>query len=136
MVHRGEIVEQAVRQSGMAITEVARRLGKSRRHIYNLFEEPNISLDVVLQIGEIIHHDFTKELPELSNKIKSQALNELDAVYDKSDSDYWKDKYLSLLEKYNLLLEEVNKQWDFYFNLYLWFMASHDLFLNQVGDFQ
>ena len=40
MVHRGEIVEQAVRKSGIPIATIAKRLGKSRRWMFlmNLFE--------------------------------------------------------------------------------------------------
>lgn len=108
MIHRGEIIEKAVRQSGMSIAEVARRLGKSRRHVYNLFEDPNISLDVILQISKIIHYDFTGEFPELKNKHTTQMVNDMDATYEKyKDTVDWKDKYLQLLEKYNALLEKL-----------------------------
>jgi hypothetical protein len=58
MQHRGEIVEKAVRESGFPIAELARRRKKSRRHIYNLFETPILSLDKILQIGEIINVYF------------------------------------------------------------------------------
>lgn len=112
MEHRGEIVEHAVRQSGMAISEVARRLGKSRRHLYNLFDEPNVSLDVILQVGEIIHHNFEHEIPVLESKKTNQETNEVQFPYNKQNEGsiaFWKDKYLRLLEKYNLLLEQVQK---------------------------
>ena len=56
---RGEIVEKAVREIGVPLAEVARRMKKSRRHIYNMFENPRLSLDEILQIGKIIHYDFT-----------------------------------------------------------------------------
>ena len=59
MQHRGEIVEKVVRESGFPIAELARRLKKSRRHIYNMFQNPHLSLDEILQIGKIIHYDFT-----------------------------------------------------------------------------
>jgi predicted transcriptional regulator len=110
MVHRGEIVEIAVRQSGMAISEVARRLQKSRRHLYNIFEDPNVSLDTILQISKIIHHDFSKEIPEMRITKVNKLLNENEEEYNKtSDVEYWKDKYLFLLEKYNELLEKTGK---------------------------
>ena len=105
MIHRGEIIEQAIRQSGISITEVAKRLGKSRQHLYNLFDDPNISLDSILQIGKIIHYDFTKEIAEL--KSLNQAIQ--NKVTLQENDEYWKDKYLHLLEKYNSLLENQNE---------------------------
>lgn len=109
MIHRGEVVERAIRQSGMAITEVAKRMGRSRRHLYNIFEDPNIPTTTVLQIGKIIHHDFTRELPDLDVQFIEQELNELEGEYQKSNTvSFWQNKYLALLEKYNTLLEELH----------------------------
>ena len=58
MVHRGEIVEQAVRKSGIPIATIAKRLGKSRRWMYLMFENPDVPLEVIKRIGEIIYYDF------------------------------------------------------------------------------
>lgn len=66
MQHRGELVEKAVRESGFPIAELARRMKKSRRHIYNLFENPYLSLDEILQIGKIIHYDFSELFTDMS----------------------------------------------------------------------
>jgi predicted transcriptional regulator len=104
MKHRGEVVEQAVRTSGIPLTELARRLKKSRRHIYNLFENPNVSLDDILQIGKIIHHDFSDDFPEIYTSVKADSSENL--LFDNKSPEYWKDKYLQLLEKYNKLLEK------------------------------
>ena len=71
--HRGEIIKNAIYQSGYSITKLAERLGKSRRWMYLLFENTNVSLDVILQIGEVIHYDFSQEIKEL--KPTSQIVN-------------------------------------------------------------
>jgi len=108
--HRGEIIKNAVYQSGYSITKLAEKLGKSRRWMYLLFENSIVSLDVVLQIGEIIHHDFSQEIKEL--KTTSQLVNDNLALYGSAtqkDIDYWKNKYLSLLEEYNQLLKEMRE---------------------------
>lgn len=108
MVHRGEIVEDAIRKSGITITQVAKRLGKSRRHIYNIFDDPNVPLETILQISKITHHDFSKEIPEIKPSNNSQFLGEDDGDYKTtSQAEYWKNKYLELLEKYNELLEKM-----------------------------
>lgn len=109
MKHRGEIVEAAVRKSGITLTALANRLHKSRRHIYNLFDQANISLDVIIRIGEIIHYDFSDDIDELkSDDFKIQKDND-DEYRDMQKSIYWKDKYLVLLEKYNSLLERIHR---------------------------
>ena len=107
--HRGEIIKKAVYQSAYSITKLAEKLGKSRRWMYLLFDNTTVSLDVVLQIGEIIHYDFSQDIKEL--KITSQTVNDQLATYNNSDAfkdaEYWKNKYLSLLEEYNALLKDV-----------------------------
>jgi predicted transcriptional regulator len=109
MIHRGEIIEQAVRESGMSITKLAIRMGRSRRHIYNLFETVDVPLEVILEIGKIINHDFTYLLPassvSYSEKISLSAQGVESTVVNSSEIDYWKNKYLDLLEKYNKILE-------------------------------
>ena len=56
MEHRGEIIEKAIRNSGIPLTSIARKVGKSRQWVYLLFQNPNVSLNVVIQIGKIIYH--------------------------------------------------------------------------------
>lgn len=106
MQHRGEIIKAAIYKSGVPITALAKRLGKSRRWMYLMFENSNVSLDIVLQIGKLIHHDFTDEIKEFNTTL--DFLNETPTVYEITDSNaaYWKDKYLRLLEEYNLLLKQ------------------------------
>lgn len=113
MIHRGEIVEKAVRKSGISVAEIARRMNKSRRHIYNLFEKPDLSTDVILQIGRIIHYNFTEEIKD-NVFIESEMLDRVLSVVNESGAVYevtqlWKEKYIDLLEKYNKLLMDYLK---------------------------
>ena len=106
MQHRGEIVELAVRQSVYSLTKLTQRLGKSRRWIYHAFENPILSIEVVLEISKIIHHDFSDEITELkrfNSVVKAQNGN---SYIENESVDYWKNKYLVLLEKYNAMLEK------------------------------
>ncbi|WP_396168429.1 hypothetical protein [Flavobacterium sp.] len=106
MQHRGEIIKDAVYKSGYSITELAKRMGKSRRWVYLMFENHSVSLDVILQIGQIIHHNFTKEIADLYplKKILNKSLSDLHE--EDYSNDYWKNKYLQLLEEFNALLKE------------------------------
>jgi transcriptional regulator with XRE-family HTH domain len=103
MQHRGEIIKEAVYKSGFPITALAKRMGKSRRWVYLLFENPIVSIDTLLQIGTIIHYDFSEEIETL----KPHVLNDTSINYNKEET-YWKNKYLKLLEEYNELLKKSN----------------------------
>lgn len=109
MQHRGEIAEKAIRRSGMSLTELTKRLDKSRRWIYTAFENPNLSLDILIQIGKIIHYDFSQDIFE----IHEPQISDVSPVeYDTPNNEhviYWKEKYYALLEKYNALLEKQQK---------------------------
>ena len=106
MLHRGEIIEKAIRESGYSITIVAQRLGKSRRWMYLLFENPTVSIELILQIGKIIYHDFSLEFPEIiqGNKVTNEPENKGHAI--KEEVSFWKEKYFTLLEEYNALLKQ------------------------------
>lgn len=108
MQNRGEIVEKAVKENGLPIKRLAEKLKLSRRTIYNYFKTPDLSLDIVLEIGKIIYHDFSDEISELK-KIRAN-IGEQESVYSNETAEYWKNKYLILLEEYNLVLKKVNKK--------------------------
>ena len=105
MQHRGEIIREAIYKSGYPITELAKRLGKSRRWMYLLFENSNVSLDIVLQVGKIIHHDFTNEIKEIESSIKAVNYSDIDYGKESLAAEYWKNKYLKLLEEYHEILK-------------------------------
>lgn len=109
MQHKGEIIEKAVRESGFSITRLAERMGKSRRWVYQIFESQVVPVDYILSIGKIIHHDFTEEIEELKTykvDVARQIINEPQQTFlsDRDEAEYWKNKYLIVLEKYNELL--------------------------------
>ena len=103
MQHRGEILKEAVYKSGYPITELAKRMDKSRRWVYLLFENTTVSIDIMIQIGKIIHYDVSEELNTPSANLFT--VNEPPSLYI-SDEEYWKNKYLNLLEEYNELLKK------------------------------
>ena len=110
MQHRGEILETAIRQSGVPITRIVKKLSKSRRWLYNQFTRQDVSLDVFLEIGKLIHHDFSQDLNEFKPKARLSHLIEdaNDNEYGNQSAQYWKDKYMHLLEEYNELLKSQN----------------------------
>jgi plasmid maintenance system antidote protein VapI len=109
MQHKGEIIEKAVRDSGYSITRLAERMDRSRRWVYQIFESRIVPVDYILAIGKIIHHDFTEEIKELQTykmSITKHMTSDQAQSFgnEKGEVEYWKNKYLAVLEKYNDLL--------------------------------
>ena len=103
MIHRGEIVERVVRDSGIPLTKVVARMGKSRRWIYNVFETPDLSIDLILEFGKILHYDFSQDIPQIKNA--KSVFNDISLQYGEESLEYWKNKYYQLLEEHNELLK-------------------------------
>ena len=70
--HRGEVIKDAIKASGVAIGVVAEKLGVSRKTLYNKFKESSIPFSFILRLGEVIHHDFSQEFPHLSKSVKKE----------------------------------------------------------------
>jgi transcriptional regulator with XRE-family HTH domain len=107
MVHRGELLKSAIKQSGIPVSRVAEAIGKSRRWLYLQFEKRDVALDMLLRIGKFIHYDFSAEIPELTTKQPySKNIHDSLTPYPDQDAAFWKDKYLRLLEEYSTLLKK------------------------------
>lgn len=108
-MHNGEIIELVVRRDKISISELSRKLKVSRKSIYNWFKKENLSIEIINKIGDILNHDFIHELPdkyqELNMELKVvKKENELDLDFNKNLENYWKSKYINLLENYTSLL--------------------------------
>ena len=111
MQHKGEIIEKAIRESGHSITKLAQKMGKSRRWVYQIFDSANVPIDYIMEIGKIIHHDFTDDIKGIklySSSSSSQSFEEssFSGATKPNEVEYWREKYVTLLEKYNDLLSK------------------------------
>lgn len=103
MQHRGEIIENVVRRSGISISVLAGKMGISRNTLYNRFKEKHLSYDFILTLGTVLHYNFSVHFPE----IKSDRVFPEDA---RAELFQLEQKYESLLEKYNWLLKFLLKK--------------------------
>jgi predicted transcriptional regulator len=106
-MHNGETVELVIRRDNISISELSRRLNVSRRSVYNWFAQENLSVEIICKIGEVLNHDFSKDFPSLFNDADDRVIqhNFRDVGYKDDASlnsaQYWRDKYINLLEKHN-----------------------------------
>lgn len=105
---KGEIVEQVIRRSYVNLSDLARKLRVSRRTLYNWFSQDDLDIEVVSRIGDIIHHDFSKDFPELYERFGSyEAIGANNLANEMESANYWRNKYINLLEKHNDILINV-----------------------------
>lgn len=124
MPHQGEILQEAIKNSGISITRIVEELGITRPTIYRKFKEDTIDYNFVKRIGDIINHDFSADftslqqsvLPFVTNLVKPSVTNSVTPRVISSqnaDNDPNKQlfalqaKYIALLEAYNELLLKV-----------------------------
>lgn len=98
----GELLEKVIRKKGLNISELAKAIGVHRRSFYNWFKEPQIKVEVMEKIAEAINHDFSGDI--VVTTVKSKELIIRDHIV--KDDEYWKNKYIDLLERYAELADK------------------------------
>ena len=111
-IHRGEVLQNAVRNSDLSITPVTKRAGYSRGSYYHHISLPDLPYEIIDKYGKAIGHDFTEDFPEM---IRSMNIAEPQVPYTspaqlKRALEECREKYMRLLEKYNELLEERRRR--------------------------
>ena len=107
-IHMGKLLERVIRKKGLNISGLAREIGVNRRSLYNWFEEKNIKVEVLQKVSEVIDHDFSAQFPNILGQEQNKKAEVSNATMVK-DKEYWKDKYILLLERYSELLSEKEK---------------------------
>ena len=104
------MLREAIINSGIPIKRVAESVNRSRRWLYMQFEKRDVDLDTLLEIGKVIHFDFSREIPELhvARTGPKDVRDRSDFEYPDHSAEFWKNKYLNLLEEYSALLKKRN----------------------------
>ena len=124
MPHQGEILQEAIKNSGISITRIVDELGITRPTIYRKFKEETIDYGFVKKVGGIINHDFSNDFttlqqaslpfvtPYVRNTPPVNVTSRVTAL-QQPDNDparqllLLQSKYITLLESYNELLLKV-----------------------------
>ena len=80
-VHIGQEIEKIYQQSGMKLSEFAKRINTSSRNIYSIFARKEIKTDQLQKISEVLNFDFFSLFR--SDKAGTLA-HEPEATYKKS----------------------------------------------------
>ena len=124
MPHQGEILQEAIKSSGISITRIVEEMGITRPTIYRKFKEETVDYNFVKRVGAVIGHDFTNDFTVLLQSSLPFVTHEpsvtirptvtrgvtMPVVVDNSLSNQLsalQTKYIALLEAYNELLLKV-----------------------------
>ena len=124
MPHQGEILQAAIKNSGISITRIVEELDVTRQTLYRKFKDDTLDANFVKSIGQIIGHDFSQDftstqqssLPFVTNPVRTTlapSVTNRVTPANPADSDLNKQlitlqtKYIALLEAYNELLLRV-----------------------------
>jgi AcrR family transcriptional regulator len=124
MPHQGEILQEAIKNSGISITRIVEELGITRPTIYRKFKDDTLDASFVKNVGQIIGHDFSNDftiaaqstLAFVTQTVKQTSVTPVtqrQQALVQADVDPIKQllalqtKYITLLEAYNELLLKV-----------------------------
>ena len=112
-IHRGEILDAVARRSEFPITQVAKKARFSRGSYYNHIRDPDLPFEILERYGAVLKHDFTADIPKMpkydlenTTATRTTPTNLEEALLDR---DYWRDKYVTLLEQNRTLMERYHK---------------------------
>lgn len=97
MVHIGKEIEKVIKQKGISVSFLAKKINKSRTVIYNIFERESIDSSLLYKISIVLETNFFKlysfsDLPNIEENISTSEKN-------------IETKYRILLEQHKQLLE-------------------------------
>jgi hypothetical protein len=107
-IHRGNLLDTAVRQSSTNISQMVKKLGISRGSFYNHIKDPNLSFETLARYGKAIKHDFSQDFPEM----RKYVIEEPEVPYGMPKNmeeaieqrDYWRERYYKKNEEFLRLL--------------------------------
>lgn len=115
--HKGEIVEQKVRQSGYKIGTLAKKIGMTRENLYDIFKRADVNILYLTKIGKAIDYDFSIDFPKEFNEIVSEpeGIYHVSNVHQikrlEAELKVYKEKYFQLLEEHKLILSHSFKEY-------------------------
>jgi len=76
-IHLGKLIQTFVKENNINSAHLARKVGKTRQNIYDLYKRDDIEVKLFLAISEALQHNFIEDL--IPNDKKA---SDIDAVFD------------------------------------------------------
>jgi transcriptional regulator with XRE-family HTH domain len=122
-VHHGTFLKRMCESSKIALSKISEMSGYSRSSLYRWFEEEELNPRILYDVSIALGLDIKGKIPEVDavhEQLVQTVKEEKEFVSRKAtpvSSEYYKDKYLQLLERHNDLQQVVNEMQARYSNL-------------------
>lgn len=74
--HIGAMVKDFVKQNNINASELARKLGKTRQNLYDLYKRDDVGVKEILSLSKAVNHDFLADIQKNKQNIT------VDEVFD------------------------------------------------------
>lgn len=112
-IHRGEVLKQAIAESGLTIKYIVAKAGyKTRASFYAHINNPDLPFSILEKYARALKHDFSEDFPEMHPQKLEDPLPNYTTLKPKTieeaveQRNLWKEKYYELLEKHLKLIEQ------------------------------
>lgn len=61
-IHIGNLIKNFVKENHINSAELARKIGKTRQNIYDLYKRDDIEVKLLLTISEALNHNFVNDI--------------------------------------------------------------------------
>ena len=78
-IHIGKLIQTFVKENNINSAELARKIGKTRQNIYDLYKRDDIEVKLFLTISEALNHNFFEDIYPQKND--QNAIN-IDMVFE------------------------------------------------------
>jgi len=78
-IHIGKLIQTFVKENNINSAELARKIGKTRQNIYDLYKRDDIEVKLFLTISEALNHNFFEDIYSTKN---NQNARDIDVVFD------------------------------------------------------
>lgn len=65
-LHIGHLIKKVFDESGLTVSELARRVHLERTTIYSIFERPSVDVILLTNISKALNHNFLSDIELLS----------------------------------------------------------------------
>ncbi len=103
-MHIGKKIQEAVKKSGMSVTEFAVKINYSRRNIYSIFEKESVDTALLTKISDVLQHDF---FVHYSSNPKKHAIQQGLAAEPSGATEYSENRIRELIKEVEYL-KEIN----------------------------
>lgn len=112
--HHGEFLKMMCDSSKLSLTKIAEMSGYSRSSLYRWFDDEVLEPEIIYDVAITLRYDISGKIPEVdavSDMLERRKIQEKELASRKAtpmSSEYYKDKYLQLLERHSNLQQQVN----------------------------